>query len=277
MAARGWGARLLSEQAPDGLWDGGVYRPGWVDERRPFFDAWTATHFSLQQLRDVGVLPEDPRARAAIARVREQVRWGDRPYFAGESEPCINGIALAVGAYFGEDAAPIVETLAQSRMPDGGWNCAREDGGRTSSLHSTIAVLEGLQAWREAGHADERTSTLQRDAEEYLLDRRLLWRRSDGTLIDPRWSMPSYPTRWYYDVLWALDHFRRSRPDGDPRCADAVAVLRERQRPDGRWNLALVHEGPTLFAMEGEEEGAPSRWVTLRALRVLRWWERVAS
>jgi len=278
VAAEGWGARLLAEQAADGRWDGGTYRPGWVDESRPMYDAWTATHFSLQQLRDFGLDPEGEAARTAIARVRERVQWdGGRPYFDGETEPCVNGIALAIGAYFGQDASPILETLESGILPDGGWNCWAEYGARASSLHSTICVLEGLLSWEEVHGLPPALVTAKADAEAYLLERRLFRRRSDGSVIDPRFTMLSSPTRWFYDVLWGLDYMRRARPDGEPRCAEAVELLREHRRPDGRWNLENTHEGPTLFEMDDEREGFPSRWVTLRALRVLDWWDRTAA
>ncbi len=275
VAHEGWGARLLAEQDESGRWDGGTYRPGWVDESRPFFDAWTATHFSLQQLRDFGVDPADPVVVEAIARVRDNVRWdhAGQPYFEGEVEPCINGTALAIGAYFGQDVTKIVETLIAGRLADGGWNCWDEDGTSRSSFHSTICVLEGLWAWEEATGGTDASREARLAAEEYLLDRSLMKRRSDGRLIDPRFAMASYPVRWYYDVLRALDYFRRTRSADDPRFGDALALVNEKRLPMGLWPLELTHEGPTLFSFEQEGEGHPSRWVSLRALRVLRWAE----
>jgi hypothetical protein len=278
VAHEGWGARLLAEQAEDGRWDAGTYRPGWADDSRPFFDAWTATHFSLQQLMDFGVDPQDPRVAGAIARVRAHVRWEHegQPYFEGEVEPCINGVALAIAAYFGEGGRPIAETLLRTQLADGGWNCWSEDGDGVSSFHSTICAIEGLRAWEAetGGTTESRAGRLR--GEEYLLDRRLFQRLSDGSVVDPRFLMPSYPVRWYYDVLRALEYFRLARPDGDPRCADAIALLRAKRLHNGLWNLELTHEGPRLFAFEREGEGFPSRWVTLRALRVLRWADAAA-
>ena len=273
VAREGWGARLLAEQAADGQWDGGTYRPGWADEHRPFFDAWTATHFSLQQLMDFGVDPDDPAVRETIARVREHVRWENagQPYFEGETEPCINGIALAIAVYFGEDGSVIARTLLDTQLPDGGWNCWAEDGTATGSFHSTLCVLEGLRAWEQASSGSDAAAAARRNGEEFLLERSLLRRKSTGELIDPRFAMNSYPTRWFYDSLRALDYFRLARPEGDPRCAEAIELLRSKRLPMGLWRLELTHEGPTLFEMEGEHEGFPSRWVTLRAMRALRW------
>lgn len=285
VATEGWGARLLAEQTEDGLWDGGTYRPGWVDEERPFYDAWSATHPSLELLRHFGPDPRDSAVVTAIERVRDQVRWehAGQPYFDGEVEPCINGGALANAAYFGVDGGTIVETLLAGQLADGGWNCWDEDGTSVSSFHSTLAVLEGLLAWERAtagngveggtGASAAAVTEARRRGEEYLLERRLLWRQSTGDLVDPRWTMPSFPTRWYYDVLRALDYFREARPERDERCANAIELLRSKRLPTGMWKLELRHEGPTLFDLEGEDEGYPSRWITLRALHVLKWWD----
>ncbi|MBN9156462.1 hypothetical protein [Microbacterium sp.] len=274
VAREGWGARLLALQAEDGLWDGGVYRPGWVDEERPMYDAWTATHFSLQQLVDLGADPADPRMRSAVTRVRERVRWDqdDAPrYFDGETEPCINGVVLSIASYVGESGDAVVRTILDGQLADGGWNCWAEYGAEVSSLHSTICVLEGLWDWEQAtgGTVESRTARLA--AEEYLLERRLFLSRRTGAVIDPRFTMASYPVRWYYDVVRGLDYLRRSRPEPDPRCDEALALLRARRRADGRWALENEHPGPIPFELDGEREGFPSRWVTLRALRILRW------
>ena len=273
VATEGWGARLLAEQAEDGVWDGGVYRPGWVDQHRPFFDAWTSTHFSLETLRELGADPETGPVRVAVDRVREQVRWdhGGRPYFDGETEPCVNGTTLSSAAYFGAGGDAIVQTLLDRHLPDGGWNCWAEGPEVPSSFHSTICVLEGLLAWEQAGGDEPAVRAARLAGEEYLLRRRLHRRLSTGEPIDPRFSMPAFPTRWYYDVLRGLDYFRRARPDRDERCAEAVETIRDRRLPDGRWKLEQYRMGPVLF--EFEDEGFPSRWITLRALRVLRWWD----
>jgi hypothetical protein len=274
VAREGWGARLLALQADDGLWDGGVYRPGWVDPDRPMYDAWTATHFSVQQLVDYGVDPADDRVRQAVRLLREHVRWdidGGGSYFEGETEACVNGVVLSNAAYFGEPGEIVLAKLLAGQLADGGWNCWDDRGATVSSLHSTICVIEGLWAWEQAGGGTDDVRRARIAGEEYLLERQLFRRRSTGEVIDPRFTMTSYPVRWYYDVLRALDHLRQTRPEGDDRCVEALELLRSKRRPDGSWLLENTHEGPTPFAMEGEFEGFPSRWVTLRALRVLRW------
>ncbi len=273
VAVDGWAARLLAEQGENGQWDGGTYRPGWVDDDRPFFDAWTATHFSLQQLADFGVDPADPAVRAAIARVRENVRWDHdgEPYFDGEAEPCINGMALRVAAYFGEGGDRIVETLIRTRLTDGGWNCWAEHGATVSSFHSTICTVEGLRAWQRAGGSSSEVADAVTTGEGYLLERGLFRRRSTGEVADPRLTMLSYPVRWFHDVLRGIDHFRAAGLR-DPRLTDAVELLRSKADTNGMWRLENDHAGPTLFGF-GEMEGMPSKWVTFRALRVLRWWD----
>lgn len=274
VATEGWGARMLALQAEDGRWDGGTYRPGWADEERPFFDAWTATHFSLQALMEYGLDPASTAAGRAVERVRENVRWehaGQR-YFDGEVEPCINGTALAIGAYFGQDVRAIVDTITSQRMPDGGWNCFAEDGSVVSSFHSTICVLEGLLAWEVATGGTEASRTARASGEEYLLERGLYRRRSTGEAADPRMTMLSFPVRWFHDVLRGLEHFRVA-DRRDPRLADAIALLRGKEDENGMFRYENCHEGPRLFAHEDEGEGFPSRWITLRALRVLRWWD----
>lgn len=278
IATEGWGAQLLSLQGADGHWDGGSYRPSWADQEKPFFDAWTATHFSLQQLADFGIDPTCPEAVAAIQRVSEKVRWDyeDKPYFDGEIEPCVNGVALYVAVRFQQDARPMVETLLSTQLKDGGWNCWDEDGTSVSSFHPTICALEGLRAWLNAGRDDPKVSESIARAEEYLLARRLLFRRSTGELIDPRFGMLSYPVRWYYDILRALDYFRVANVR-DPRLHDAVELLRAKQLSNGLFLYENRHEGPTHFGFKGEFEGFPSRWITLRALRVLRWWDQGES
>jgi hypothetical protein len=272
VAGEGWGAQLLALQEGDGRWDGGTYRPGWVDESKPFFDAWTATHFSLQLLRDFGLEPAGPDAVRALSLVRDNVRWDANGalYFEGETEPCINGIVLAIGAYFGEQVGAIADRLLGQQLPDGGWNCWAEFGAEVSSFHTTICVLEGFLAWEQAGRSSDALETARSRGEEYLIQRGLFRAQSTGRVIDPRFTMFSYPARWYYDVLRGLDYFRSTGEMLDAHCAEAVGLVEAKRDAAGRWPLENAHQGPTHFEMEGPE-GFPSRWNTLRAMRVLKW------
>lgn len=274
VANEGWGSQILELQESDGRWDGGTYRPGWVDHSKPFFDAWTATHFSLQHMCDFGLDPDSPEATGAVSMVRNNVRWdaNDALYFEGETEPCINGIALAIGAYFGEATESVVDRLVSEQLDDGGWNCWVEYGDTASSFHTTICVLEGLLAWEQAGHPSVAVVETRARGEEYLLERGLFRSRRSSEIIDPRFTMFSYPTRWYYDILRGLEYFRSTGSAVDDRCAEAIDLVMSKPDSEGRWPLENTHQGPTHFRMEGAD-GDPSRWNTLRAMRVLDWAE----
>jgi hypothetical protein len=272
VGVEGWGAQLLALQDGDGRWDGGTYRPGWADESKPFFDAWTATHFSLQLLREFGLDPGRPEAGRAVSLVRENVRWeaNGALYFEGETEPCINGMALAIGAYFGEAVDGIVDRLLGGQLDDGGWNCWAEFGATVSSFHTTICVLEGLLSWERAGGSSAEVAAARSRSEDYLLERGLLRGRATRQIMDPRFTMFSFPCRWYYDVLRGLDYFRSTGADFDVRCNEAIDLVVSKRDDAGRWLLENTHQGPTHFEMEGPD-GFPSRWNTLRAMRVLNW------
>jgi hypothetical protein len=271
VASEGWGAQLLSQQRPDGQWGDGVATPFW----------WSNL-YTLVFLRDLGLEGSCPRVRAAIERVRENVTWGPRfgnpPFFEGEVEPCINGRVVAIGAHFGERSDRLVDRLLSEQLGDGGWNCEAERGSLRSSFHTTICVLEGLLAFEEAFGASPSVTGARERAHEYLLERRLLRRLSTGEVIKDRksdlsWTQFSFPPLWHYDVLRALDYLRAARVTPDSRVGEAVAIVRARREDDGRWLLDVRHKN-TLYVELAGPVGAPSRWITLRALRVMAWHAR---
>jgi hypothetical protein len=269
----GWGARLLAAEDADGLWEGGALFPAGFrgDEDA---EPWTTTMHTLQTLQLFGLDPASASARRSIALVTENARWehaGQR-YFDGEVEPCINGRTVETGSYFGVDVTPIVDRLLGERLADGGWNCDAERGSVRSSFDTTINVLDGLLAYERStgGSAEVRDARL--GGEEYLLTRGLFRRASTGEVVDPAYLDFAFPYYWHYDVLRALDYFRDSGARPDPRMAEAVELVRSKRGSDGRWPLDRVHPGRVHFAYDGDV-GAPSRWNTLRALRVLDWWE----
>ena len=278
VANEGWGARLLALQGPDGQWEGGALFPaGWFARpaaERPPGQPWTATAYSLVALRDFGVDPRDERVRAAVARVREHSRWehDGQPFFEGEVEPCINGMVVALGVYFEQDVGGVVARLVDEQLTDGGWTCEAENGSVRGSFHTTIRVLEGLLAHEHATGGSPASVAARRRGEAYLLDRRLLRRKSTGEVVDPAWLTFSFPTRWHYDVLRGLEHFRAAGDPPDARVDEAIDVLRSKRQTDGTWLLENPHPGAIHFALE-DGDGRPSRWNTLRALRVLRWYE----
>ncbi len=269
----GWGARLLELEGADGLWDGGACFPASYTGGE-LGQPWTATMHSLQTLQIFGLDPASFAAGRAIGLVAEHGRWehdGQR-YFDGEVEPCINGRTIETGAYYGVDVSPLVERILGERLADGGWNCEAENGSVRSSFDTTITVLEGLLEFERAAGGSAVVREARRSGEEYLLERSLFRRKSTGEIVDPAYLDFAFPYYWHYDVLRALDYFRRAGAKPDSRMAEAAEIVRSKRQPDGRWLLDRVHPGRVHFALEGEV-GEPSRWNTLRALRVLNWWE----
>jgi hypothetical protein len=284
VAREGWGARLLELQRPDGHWDKGTPTftsdagASWWQSLPPhrqgtLFPEWTSTAWSLMLLRAFGLDPATEEARRAVSRVREHVAWehDGEPFFAGEVEPCINGKVVAIGAYFGEDVHAVVDRLLGEQMSDGGWNCEQENGSTRGSFHSTIDVLDGLLEYERAIGATPQLTAARLRGQEYLLERRMLRRLSTGAVIDPTWTQFSYPTYWHYDVLRGLDYMRAAGVVPDERVTEAIELVRAKRDGDGRWPLENQHPGRMHFKID-EGEGRPSRWNTLRAMRVLRWY-----
>lgn len=269
----GWGARLLALEDADGLWAGGALFPAGYTRDEPG-QPWTPTIHSLQTLQIFGLDPASQSARRSTALVAKNARWeheGQR-YFDGEVEPCLNGRTIEAGAYFGVDVVPLVDRIMGDRLADGGWNCETEYGSVRSSFDTTINVLDGLLEFEHATGGSEAVRHARRSGEEYLLERRLFRRKSTGDVADPAYLDFAFPYYWHYDVLRTLDYFRRAGGAPDLRMAEAVEVVRSKRQPDGRWLLDRVHPGRVHFALENGV-GQPSRWNTLRALRVLNWWE----
>jgi len=269
VATEGWGAGLLALQAPDGQWGG-----------RPWSHDWTDTFHVLELLRRFGLDPQSGQAGRAVDRVREHVTWrdpefetpwADNRFFEGEVEPCINGNTVATGAYFGVDMTPLVERLLGEQLPDGGWNCEVENGATVSSFETTINVLEGLLEHERAIGGSATVTEARRRGEAYMLERGLYRRKSTGDVVDYRWLRFSFPHWYHYDILRALDYLREAAVEPDERVADAIVVVERQRDPGGRWPLQSVHAGEAHVHMD-EGEGRPSRWNTLRAMRVLDWY-----
>jgi hypothetical protein len=272
----GIGAKILKSQQADGAW------------RREGAPAWLTTLFTLQLLRTTGTDPADPAVLVAIVLLEAGLRWnnqggcwdlrapetGGNTFFEGEVEPCINGGALAVGAYFGRPSEKLLHRLIEEQLEDGGWNCEAPKSTR-SSLHTTICVLEGLlECERASGPTPELTASRKR-GEEYLLRRALYRRLTTGETVTPEFLEFAFPPRYRYDVLRALDYFRATGSAPDARIADAVRILQNKRQADGRWLLDAKYD-ETISSTGNEAVRQPSRWNTLRALRVLRWYEESA-
>jgi hypothetical protein len=276
----GWGARLLACEDDDGQWAGGAFLPRAFDstEWQEVGQPWTATTFSLSQLREFGVDPSSDRIRRSIELIGANSRWehAGQLFWQGEVEECINGRTVADGAYFGVDVSGIVARLVDERLDDGGWNCERANGSLRSSFSSTINVLEGLLEYEMATGGTAESREARTSGEEYLLRRSLFRRLSTGEPADERFLSFLHPSRWRYDILRGLDYFRSAAiltgAAPDPRLAEAVDQVRSRRLDNGAWLLDWQLPGRVWFDVD-DGVGQPSRWVTLRAARVLRWWE----
>ncbi len=283
VATEGWGARLLALQGEDGQWDGGACFPSWKFDLRNG-QPWTSTLPTLQLLRQFGVDPSAEVVRRAVEQVRDHCRWehAGQPFFSGEVEPCINGRTVALGVYFGQKSdiagsvEDIVERLLREQLADGGWNCEAENGSLRSSFDTTINVLEGLLEHERATGGSAESIAARRRGEEYLLERRLFRRKSTGEIVNPAWLRFAFPVRWHYDVLRVLDYFRSAGGAPDPRLGEAIELVRSKRQTDGTWLLENTYPGAVHFALE-PGDGLPSRWNTLRAMRVLRWYEHWRS
>ena len=260
VATEGWGAQLLALQSPAGNWGGG--RSGTL-----------ITLYSLVVLKDLGLDPASKQARKMIDRVDKRLVFkplNNRPFLHGETEPCINGRILGIGSYFKEPNDALANQLLGEQLEDGGWNCEAPKS-RRSSFHTTICVLEGLLEYERAGRKSAAVTKARKRAENYLLERRMFRSLRTGEVIDKRWLRFSFPTFWHYDVLRGLDYLRNAGIKPDSRVSEAIETVIERRHQNGRWPLNLLH--PEHIPLEMETGvGRASRWNTLRALRVLRWY-----
>ncbi|HET6263149.1 MAG TPA: hypothetical protein VFG99_13055 [Chloroflexia bacterium] len=273
VATEGAGAQILAQQAPDGAWAGLAWNPG-----------FNSTMHALWLLWQLGLDPASPQAQQALSRVRQQVTWrgsgpeecDDNPYFVGEIEPCINGQVTAAGAYFGQDVHALMQRLLGEQLADGGWNCEAEFGSIRSSFNTTICVLEALLAYERAFGPNPTVKASRLRGQEYLLERHLMRSLSTGEVITrdrksgKAWTQFAFPGWWSYDVLRGLDYLRDAGCVPDARLDEALALVRAKRQPDGWWLLDSEHDGVKLVTLEAGV-GQPSRWNTLRALRVLRW------
>jgi hypothetical protein len=277
ISREGWGARLLAHQDPEGTWaggqssDGGLYSP-----------KWTSTTYTMLLLRDFGLPATNRKARKACRLLLEGgfqpdggINYGTWGKWLRRSETCVTGMVLSVLSYFKYDDARL-DTIAghvlNQQMPDGGWNCRRSEGATHASVHTTISVLEGLRHYElHRGREVRAVRAAQRRGREFLLAHRLFRSHRTGEIIKPIFTLFSFPPRWHYDILRALDYFQAVNAPRDKRLAEAIEIVRNGQHDGGRWTLQNSYRGKIYFELE--RLGAASRWNTLRALRVLKWWK----
>ena len=269
VATHGWGAELLQRQDPDGGWGNAVYSP-----------KWTSTHYTLLQLVRMGLPPSSRAGRRGVERLYDAARYQDGAVNFARTVPhpdeCVNGMVLLMASYFGMTGPPtdgIAEWLTGQVMDDGGFNCELWRGATHGSFHTTISVLEGFEAYLATDPPRSIARPAQkavREGREFLLRHRLYQSHRTGEVADRAFIKLSFPPRWHYDILRGLEYFASTTMRPEPRCGDAIEILRRKRRPSGMWPLQNRHQGRLHFTME--QGGQPSRWNTLRALRVLRWW-----
>lgn len=267
VATEGWGSRLMAHRDAWGRWTPRLYGRKWI-----------STTYSLMLLRQLGLPGEDPRAQASTQLFFDEGLWRDGGIRAAvsvpRSETCVTGMALSLLSWFQIDdprRERLVEYLLREQMPDSGWNCQREQGATHSSFHTTINVLEGLRDYA-ATDGRQRSETLlaEQRGRDFLLRHHLFRSHRTGEVVDPKMLRLTFPPRWRYDVLRSLEYFRSADAPHDERLNEAIGVVVSKRRSDGRWSASVPHPGAVWFQME--RPSRPSRWITLRALRVLRWW-----
>lgn len=274
VARDGWGARLLATQDAEGTWSGGLSSDGGL-----YSPKWTSTTYTMLLLRDLGLATDNRQARKACALLLDRglqrdggINYGSR----GRSETCITGMVLSILSHFRCDDArlnTIATHLLNMQMADGGWNCRRPLGATHASMHTTISVLEGLHLLElHLVSGVDALRSAQRRGREFLLVHHLFRSHRTGNIIKSDFTRFVFPPRWHYDILRALDYFQAVGAPRDPRLAEAIDIVRSRRSGGGRWSLDYSYKGKTYFQLE--RIGMPSRWNTLRALRVLKWWEQ---
>jgi hypothetical protein len=278
VARVGWGARLLAKQDPKGTWAGGA-----APDSGLYTPKWTSTTYTMLLLRDFGLPVGNRQAHQACRLLLDGglqpdggINYGTWAKWTRRAETCVTGMVLSILASFRFDDArldTVAEHLLEQQMPDGGWNCRRPYGATHASVHTTISVLEALRLYElNRGRGVRAVRAAQQRGREFLLVHRLFRSHRTGEVIKPDFLRFHFPPRWHYDILRALDYFQAVNAPRDPRLAEAVEIVEKARGADGRWLLRPGYKGKTHFEME--RVGAPSRWNTLRALRVLRWWGR---
>ena len=264
----GWGAQLLALQDPGGTWGGGIYGPKWI-----------STTYTMLTLRLLGLQTNHPQAKRACKIFLDKGKYADGginffSYSLKYSETCVTSMILALLAYFrhpDEYIHSIASYLIGQQMSDGGWNCESYKGATHASFHTTISALEGLYEYECLFPERKKLiSPVRASGHEFLLAHRLYKSHRTGKVFDPKMTTMPFPPRWKYDFIRALDYFRACDAPRDERMSDAIELLLTKQKKDGFWPMNSGMSGLKYFDLE--KAGQPSRWNTLRALRILNWW-----
>ena len=267
ISTEGWGKSLLAKRLPNGHWGRSFYQP-----------KWTSSHYTLLELKNLAIEPAISEIRQTLDLIIQNEKHIDGGINPGEgtrnSDVCINGMFLNYAAYFGVPEVhlkSVVDFLIGQQMKDGGFNChLNRIGAIHSSMHTTISVLEGILEYIRNGYSSgiNELSRMSEESTEFILRHRLYKSDKTGEIIDNKMTRFSYPCRWRYDVLRVLDYFQDAKIKYDSRMDDAIELLLKKRNADRKWNLQARHPGQTHAEME--IPGNPSRWNTLRALRVLK-------
>ena len=267
IATEGWGAQYLSRRRSDGHWGMKFYQP-----------KWTSSHYTLLDLRNICIAPDCKEIQDTLEMIVSTEKGPDggiRPIGTVQaSDVCINGMFLNYASYFrtAEDKLEsVVDFILSQTMPDGGFNCmSNRSGAIHSSLHTTLSVLEGITEYERNGY-QYRLNELRlahQSSVEFILIHQLFLSDRTGKIIKKDFLRLPFPGRWRYDILRALDYFQYGQLDRDERMNPALEVLMKKRNRDKTWNVQARHPGQVHFEME--KAGKPSRWNTLRALRVLK-------
>jgi hypothetical protein len=266
VARHGWGAQLLAQQDPDGRWAGALYSP-----------KWTSTTYTLLLLHWLGLPSGNPQALAGCRQVWDGAQYRDGgltlAQSTGQPEACITAMLVLLAfsfEYHDKRREQAVGWLLGQQLADGGWNCRSvRDGSRHGSFHTSISVLDALLEYERGGGERAVRDAILR-GQEFFLDHQLYRSHRTGEVVNPAFARFPFPPQWHFDVLRGLEHLRADGASPDPRLADAVEVVRRARRTDGAWPVYRGYSGRTWFVME---PAGPGRWNTLRAMRVLRWWD----
>jgi hypothetical protein len=267
ITSEGWGSQLLSFRKPDGYWGKSFYQP-----------KWTSTHYTLLDLKNLNPLPGNKKVQETLIKILKAEKGNDGGILpignTRRCDVCVNGMFLNYACYFHakeEDLKSVVDFVLNEKMGDGGFNChSNTKGAIHSSLHTTLSVLEGILQYERNGYTHRlgELKLAQQESHEFVLLHKLFRSDKTGNIIKLQFLALHYPCRWYYDILKALDYFQSAKMKYDNRMDDALEVLLNKRTGEGLWKLASHHPGQSYFEME--QAGKPSRWNTLRALRVLK-------
>ncbi len=272
--SEGWGLKFLSRRNKNGHWGERFYQPKWI-----------STHYTLLDLKNLNISPDNKAIKETLYKIFENEKGPDGGILPigvnKKCDVCINGMVLNYASYFRVHEAglmSVIDFLLAEQMNDGGFNChSNSIGASHSSLHTTLSVLEGILEYRRNGYTYRLKELVkaQNESHEFILMHKLFRSDKTGEIINANFLKLYYPCRWYYDLLRALDYFQLDGVKYDSRMGEAIDVILKKGGKDGTWKLASKHPGKTHFEME--QAGKPSRWNTMRALRVLKYYNALGK